>query len=83
MGETGIGDGSVLVTWTVFYSPLDYPGLFVVRAFEIRSGQPEPAARAEVATALTLDDARASIPGGLFRLERMPGDHESVIETWI
>ena len=73
----------VLTMFTIYLSPMDYPGQFVVREFAIRAGQ-QPAPAAEPLCVVdTLEEARASIPRGMYPLGRDPGDHESVVETWV
>lgn len=72
----------VLTIWTIYFSPLDYPGLYVVRAFDIVQGSPEPIPRAHQDVAMLLEDAREFVPRGLIRIVRNPCDHESVVELW-
>lgn len=74
---------TALTMWQVFFSPLDCPGLYVVRAFDIVVGLTEPVPRAHAEVMPSLELARDAIPPGLYRLERSPDDHESVVETWM
>lgn len=69
-----------LITYTVFFNPSDFPGQYVVRAFEVVQCAVHPSAMAR--SAQTLAEARTHIPRGLFRMDPQPGDHPSVIEVW-
>jgi hypothetical protein len=71
-----------LEMWTV-YGPTttDHPGMFVVRRFRITLGAAVP--DAECKLALTLEEARAEVPWGLFCLPRSPDDEPQIVETWI
>ena len=69
--------------WTIYENPSDYPGRFVVRECTIERDstivtKPEPAA-----VVLTLEDARAAVPDGLYRLARAPGDEPHIVEVWL
>jgi hypothetical protein len=74
-----------LFMYTIYFSPLDVPGKFVVRRFEIRPLQRgEPVPLDVLAITTTLDEARDALPpdcGAMF--PRQHDDHPSVIETWI
>lgn len=76
--------GSVLSMWTIFYSPRDCPGAYCVRRFDVVRGQPEPVpAPHALGPFVFLETARAAVPPYLHRLPRNPGDHPSVVETWL
>jgi len=70
-----------LVIWTVYENPSDYPGKFVVRAWEAINGKPVP--REDCTVSDTLDKARASVPEGLVRMDRGDDDDPCIVETWI
>lgn len=72
----------VLKIWTVFFSPKDCPGKYVVRLFHVESGNPEPIATKTAYMADTLDAIRMAIPAGLYCQERSEGDDVSVVESW-
>lgn len=73
-----------MTTVTIFHSPLDHPGKYVARVFEIHAGSSEPVPAAEPLCVVdTLEGARAAIPPGLYPIARSPEDHESVVETWL
>lgn len=70
--------------WTVYYSPADYPGEWVVRPWRIdsRRDAPEPG---RAILALSLDEARSVIPiqrHGLVRFPRADDDDAAIVETW-
>jgi hypothetical protein len=63
--------------YTVYYNPLDYPGLYVVRRW--LNDKPTN----DVHTAKTLEEIRAFIPQDKVYLDRMPGDDPVIVETWL
>lgn len=76
---------SQLPTWTIYWSPDDYPGRFVLRPHYVECGG-EPTRRitpGEAQVFEDLDSARAAVPPGLYRLDRDRDDHPSVVETWL
>jgi hypothetical protein len=66
--------------FVVYDSPADFPGLFVVRRWEIRSGWVN-ACEARVAN--TLEAAREVVPPGMYRLPRFPDDDPKIVEVWL
>lgn len=74
---------NALHTWTVYSSPRDYPGRYVIRRFSIRSGS-DPIPDENVwATAGDLELVRCCLPSGLFRIDRSEADDPTIVETWI
>lgn len=74
----------VLSVWTIYDHPSDVPEPFgfAVREFLVKtSGRAEADSRVQFA--MTLDEARALIPAGLYRLPRADGDDPVIVETWI
>lgn len=82
--------------WTIYESPADHPGKFVVRAFDIVAGNPDPVPLPECAVCETLTEARLQVPelytytregvtygSAPYCIERSPGDPPHVVETWI
>jgi hypothetical protein len=65
--------------WTIYDSPIDCPGKFVVRVWYGTVSEPTST------THDTLDDARESITarGGSASFARAPEDSPSIVETWI
>ena len=74
--------GETLSMWTVYDRPKDYPTLFVARRSELRS-LGKIATTEDLRLAETLDDVRAKLPPGLYRLDRMPGDDAKIVEVWL
>lgn len=70
---------------TVYENPSDHPGRFVVRKWDLTSGQLRAAA-APLAVVLTLEEARdavrASHPDAV-RILRCVNDDPVIVETWI
>ena len=62
--------------WTIYNSPSDYPGKFVVRKFDF-DGPTD-----QVAEFNTLEEARKSIPPHLYRMPRFQDDDLPIVETW-
>lgn len=75
----------VMQSYTIYFSPTDYPGKYVIRRFDIVRGQTGPVPR-EAAIAESLAHARLAIsllnPGAVC-FERSPGDDPNIVETWL
>lgn len=76
-------NSDTLRSYTIYRNPRDFPGKYVVRGFDLRSGpnplpDPEPLAVVD-----TLEEAQAAIPPGLFNIHRFPADEPQIVETWI
>ena len=67
----------VLTLWTVYYNAADYPGKYVVRAWDVATPRPECSVHE------TLAEARAALPRGLFNLGRFAEDDPVIVETWV
>ncbi len=66
--------------WSVYYDTQQFPGLYVVRVFDLDDGIAIPAGEAYVESDLTT--ARRLVPSGLRRTDRAPGDAREIVETW-
>lgn len=76
----------VMTQWIVYFNPSDYPGLYVVRPWDIVRGELEPRSRREHWLCSTLEEARALIlrgDPGLYCLPRNPGDDPVIVEVWL
>ncbi|ADG70094.1 hypothetical protein Plim_4287 (plasmid) [Planctopirus limnophila DSM 3776] len=72
-----------LVTfYTIFNSPLDYPGEFVVRRFHVMPGGKQAVDMDLWARGPTLESVIEQIPDGLTRIGRHALDVLSLVETW-
>lgn len=73
-----------LSLWTIYDHPTDVPEPFgfVVRRWLVATDV-ETAPDSEVKFAMTLEEARALVPPGLYRLDRDPNDDPKIVETWI
>lgn len=72
-----------LTQYCVYFNPLDYPGLYVVREWRIlpsNEGGAQPTER--VWTAATLEEARGYIPAQCCRMARDEDDEPQIVETW-
>ena len=67
--------------YTIYDSPTDYPGKFVVRRWEIDKGPAVP--KETLAVKDSLIEARLAVPVGLVRVDRSPGDDPVIVETWL
>lgn len=72
-----------LTVWTVYRNPADYPGMWVLRGFDIGAGPTGMQRREECAVADSLEMIRAQIPPGLARLDRHPNDDPVIYESWV
>lgn len=71
-----------MTVWTVYDSPLDYPGKFVLRGFLIgRDGSIFPLETAEVRD--SLEDLRKLIPENTVRFNRTGLDDPKIVEVWL
>jgi len=68
-----------LLMWTIYYSPADYPGKYVVRPHSVRNQAPYEAA----ILVATLSEARESLPPGLTSIGREPADDPVIVESWL
>lgn len=62
---------------SVFYNPLDQPGKYVARMFDL--DQPTDTSMVKD----TLVELYEGFPPNLTRIPRQPNDHESVVEVWL
>ena len=87
MDEPTIGrpptSANVLTFWTIFRSPEDYPGLWVLR--RTYAVLPHRLVKNDPIACLgeSLEQLRAGLPPGLYNLGRMEPDVPSMVETWI
>ena len=72
----------MLEIFTIYFNPIDFPGKYVVRRFQIeRAG---PIADAEpLIVCDTLDEARNAIPDGLYCMPRQERDDPQIVENWL
>jgi hypothetical protein len=67
-----------LIIWTIYESPSDYPGQFVVRPTSVRHESPF----LNHMLAHDLEAARRLIPPGTVCFERSETDDPVIVETW-
>lgn len=71
-------------TWTIYASPLDRPGRFVVRRFDVVRGEREPVPDEDVSVHFTLQSARNAVPRWADAcIPRTTGDDPAIVETWM
>lgn len=69
--------------YTIYRYPKDYPNLFVVRRWNLGTGQTIPIPEMEPwFLGDTLKQARQSIPRGMVQMLEVNGD-AAIIETWL
>lgn len=74
----------VLITFTIYEKPKDYPDKFVVRRWAVVRGQPNPVPDPKAwAVTDSLEQARASLPPGLVCIDRYAQDDPVIVETWV
>jgi hypothetical protein len=74
---------NVLRMFTIYESPLDYPGKFVVRGGTVASSGDYLHDTAVRAVVDSIDAARAWVPDGLYCLPRDPNDDPCIVEVWL
>lgn len=70
----------MLTVYTIYENPSDYPDGYVVRPWTI---EPNDLVPGEAQYVGTLDEARATVPAGSFRLAREFHDDPVIVETWV
>lgn len=70
-----------LIMWVVYEKPLDFPGEFVARRFEVANGKESPTA--DLLRASSLDALRVQAPPGLTSIPRQAGDDPCIVECWL
>jgi len=76
-------NNDLLVMWTVYRHPADYPGKIVARKFEIQR-RGATIATDDVLIEDTLEQVRRKLAQrGLTPLTRSPGDEPQIVETWL
>lgn len=66
--------------WTIYFSPKDAPGRYVVRRWHIGVGV---ATAHEAHISETLEGVRGVVPPGMYRLERHADDDPVIVEVWL
>lgn len=64
--------------WTVYKNPRDYPDKYVARKALVPGGVTN-----DMFVADSLDEVRALLPPGLYRLSRSEHDDPVIVETWL
>jgi len=72
----------ILVMWTVYDHPLDFPLHFVVRRHFVKRDAGPMAAHIG-SLCQTLEEAREQIPQYATWMHREPNDDPSIVETWL
>ena len=70
-----------LEMWIVYDRPPDYPESFVAR--KTVTGVSIVTMTDEMFTADTLDELRALLPPGLYRIHRFEQDDPKIVEVWL
>jgi hypothetical protein len=78
---TDINTDPVLVVWTVYRNPRDYPGKWVLRGHDVTAGNVQP--RDSVIVADTYAQLSLDIPPGLTHMPRHSLDDPAIYESWI
>lgn len=74
---------NVLVLWTIYDHPLDYPDFWVVRRFfGINDEHGDPVFDVVPRLAISLAEARSFVPLGRYRQPRVEGEDPFIAETW-
>ena len=85
----------MLTIWVIYYGAKNHPpGKWVVRAQDTqaalesalaRPGETEPGIRPHETfyECDSLEEARAKVPIGLYRMGRQPGDDPVIVECWL
>jgi hypothetical protein len=71
----------MMIAYTIFDKPLDYPENVVLRKFIIKCGEVIPTN--EIHVCKSIDEARKFISYGLHRFDRHVNDPFAIVETWL
>lgn len=67
--------------FVIYFSPIDYPGKYVVRRhMSFRRGV---LIDNKCTVHTTIEEARSAVPYGLYRIPRAPIDPLQIVESWI
>jgi len=73
---------SELAIWTVYNSPVDFPGMYVARKFLTEAGRSVPTK--EIMVGGTLDQLQRELESrGLTMLPRDASDEPHIVEIWL
>ena len=70
-----------LTMWTVYRYPRDYPDSWVARRIIIKANK--TLMTNDMFIAPSLDEVRALLPRGLYRLDRLRQDDPVIAEVWL
>lgn len=73
----------ILVMWTVYERPSDFPHSYVIRRHVAFSDGRDIADPLPLAVGPTLEAVRLALPPGLYRIQRHPLDQPQIVESWI
>lgn len=73
----------MLSMWVIYDHPLDFPGGYIARKWNIGGGLKPLFATGSTVTGDTLEEVRAKLPRGLYRINRDPRDEPQVVECWL
>lgn len=73
----------MLVIWTIYDHPLDYPDHYVARKWLIGRKYDEPEATDEILLDTDLEALRKKLPPWLYCMPKQEGDDSIVIECWL
>lgn len=71
----------VLDIWTIYDHPKDFPDGYVVRLWHVGPDGLERST--EAYGRATLEEARAMVPEGLYRMPAETADDEAILESWL
>lgn len=69
--------------FTVYYSPTDFPGKFVVREWRTFRGDSTVYASRMAISGDTIEEVREHIPKTMTCIARFADDHPHIVESWI
>jgi len=73
----------IFQVFAIYWSPLDFPGKYVVRRWYVVPGNPDPVPDVVPRLTGSIDEARMMVPPGLTRIERQELDDPVLVETWV
>jgi hypothetical protein len=81
---TPLRDETGFTVYTIYERPRDAPDWYVLRAYDILRGHPQPVPRASSVRFTDLETARkVCIELGLERVDRAVDDDACIVESWL
>lgn len=69
--------------WVIYDHPRDYPDHIMMRVWKVVPGNPNPVPQGDARLFDNIEQARESLPKGLYNIGRYEQDDPNIAEVWI